>query len=229
MILGHKEHYYSACFDEYDKAISELTKKIVCLNAHRYPAPKGSIIYNLENIPPANPKMFEGHEVWDFSKKNVDKYGYKYVPVGYHKSMKRFKLTKKKKYDVAFFGGLSDFRRSILENMRQQGLKIFIGETIFGDWRNSIMAESKMILSTILYPNGVFPPLRAAHCLSNKVPLLCERCPEDESWQGSGIFFCERAQLVQEAKRLTREKDELKEGAKRAYKWFKNRPLILPI
>lgn len=228
MILGHKEHHYSACFDEIDEAVSNLTNKLVCFNAHVFEAPREAIIYNLENIPPIDPIIFTGHETWDFSKRNSDRYGFKYVPIGYHPSMEKFNPVPEKQYDIAFFGIVNDRRRAVLDELQSRGLKICVSAGIFGKWRNSLLARSRLALSMLYYKDGTFPALRLANCMANRIPILSERCPEDDSWQNSGLKFCEYHDYIDTVFQLLESKNELNERTEKAYEWFKQHPLTLP-
>lgn len=232
MILGIREHHAAHCFDEINDAVESLTKKRIVFNALFPGIPKKSIIYNFENYPPADPKIYKDHEVWEFSKRSADKYKFIHVPVGYHPTMERFKTKsyRKKEFDVVFCGIVNERRKQVLDEITKCGLKVHvISNGLYGKERDSILARSKLALNMLYYPHGSFPVLRVAHCVANKVAVLSEDCAESEGWHDSGVAFFPYNRLAEVANFLIKRGDmDLQYSAERAYNWFKERPLILP-
>lgn len=188
MILGRYNHVFSACLDEIDAAISALDKESgrnrnIVLNAHEFPAPEGSIIYNLENYAQLTPAVLDqwaDHEVWDFSASNCAQYGAKHVPIGYHPSMERFKRDPHPDIDVVFTGSMNKRRAKVLDELRMRGFRVVSieGGMLYGKQRDAILARARVALNMLFYEGGMFPSLRVSHLVANKVPVISERCPE---------------------------------------------------
>jgi hypothetical protein len=186
MICARFEHPPSACFDEIDAAVSAMTDRVVAFNAHIRKPPPGAIVYNFENVPaqvshPA--ELWAGHEVWDFSARNAAQYGATHVPVGYHPSMERFKRASHLDIDVVFTGLVNERRAAVLEELRERGLNVVVVPPgLYGASRDTILARAKLALNMLFHEDGVFPALRVAHLVANRVPVLSEVCPEGWSY-----------------------------------------------
>lgn len=227
MICGRYEQPASACFDEIDVAIRQMTDRVVALNAHAFPAPKGSVIYNTENLPLQVPdweERFDGHELWDMSVRNCELTGAKHVPIGYHPSMERFKRAPVPDIDVVFTGCLNERRAKVLDGLRARRLHVvhIDAGTLYGAERDAILARSKLALNMLFYPSGVFPMLRVVHLAANHVPMLSEEC---EGVQG---FACPYDQIVDRAANLVRQPVLLHMVAAKNYDDFKAVPMRLP-
>ena len=234
MILGRESHVHAACFDEIDRAVSALTDRVVCFNAHAFPdrIPAGAVVYNLENVPhQIAPEWFDGFEVWDFSRRSVEfaaKGGraWKHVPVGYHSSMKRFDrcAPREREIDVVFAGAMNARRAAVLEGFSRRGLRVVhVPSALYGAGRDRILARAKLALNMLFYEGGVFPALRVAHLVANGVPVLSERC--EEGWDF--VETCGYDELIERAEELARE-DELDLRADRALRIFEARPMMAP-
>jgi len=178
LILGANEHAHSACFAEIDAVVSALTDRVVCFNAHHFPAPDGAIIYNLENVPGQIPDpraLWGDREIWDFDKTSAERYGATYVPIGYHPSMERFSRSEKLDIDIVFAGSINDRRSKILNALADRGLNVVVVPHLsYGAERDALLSRAKLALNMQFYPDGVWPRLRAAHLVANRVPMLSE-------------------------------------------------------
>ncbi len=231
MILGIELQQTARCFDELNAAVEAMTDRVVCFNAHRYPAqiPKGAIVYNLENelvLTPDILDLWADHEVWEFSERTAKRHGFKYVPVGYHPSMERFRPVATKDIDVVFTGCLNDRRMAVLEGLAARDLKVAVLKRgAYGEQRDAVLARSKLAINMLFYEDGVFPHLRSAHLIANHVPVVSEICREDWPW-------AERVplgELVERAHQLVacseRERELL---AAAHYEKFTHMPMVLP-
>lgn len=231
MILGCDVHPAAACFEEIDAAVSAMTDRTVCFNAHAFPkqVPAGAVVYNLENVPgqvPDPASLWHGHEVWDFSASNAAKYDATHVPIGYHPSMERFTLSPKRDIDVVFTGCMNDRRSAVLTALADRGLNVVaIGpRDMFGKERDALLARSKLALNMLFYEDGVFPALRVAHLVANKVPVLSETCPEGWPFVSTVPY----SRLVDEALAMVRDEPYAKWTARNAYQCFTEMPMGLP-
>lgn len=229
MILGYNEQYHSRCFEEINDVIETLSKQTIYFNAHNFKAPKDSVVYNFSSIPQINPDILDDYEVWDASKRNSNRFGFTYVPVGYHPSMERFQRAEIKDIDVAFFGQVNPRRFEVLLALQDEGLRVRCYSYLYGKERDEILARSKLALSMVYDEKCVFPILRVAHCVANQVPVLSERCADDNDWQKSGIEICEYDDLVDRVLDLLDEEDKLEDQTNQAYEWFKKRIMKIPI
>ncbi len=235
MILGRYEHPASACLDELDYAVRQMTDRLVVFNAHFYEAPKGAIIFNTEDVQCAtqdgsfvveDPKaLWEGHEVWDTFASTAAKCGAKHVPVGYHRSMERFKPAAEQDIDVVLYGVLNQRRRDVIEGLSARGLKAVHLPRSYGRRRDAILARSKLVLQMQYNPHGEWNTLRTAHCVSNRTPILSESHPT--AWDF--IPSCRYESLIDEAERIARAPvAERRDIADFALANFKSMPMELP-
>jgi hypothetical protein len=227
MICGRYEQPASACFDEVDVAVRAMTDRVVAFNAHVYPAPKGSVIFNTENLPfqvPDWETRFAGHELWDISAKNCALTGAKHVPIGYHPSMERFKPEPYQDIDVVFCGCMNERRAKVLRELRDHGLNVVHVDSgsLYGAQRDAILARSKLALNMLFYEDGIFPVLRTAHLAANRVATISEECVDV---RGCSVPY---AQLVDAARLLVCRSRERKQIAQEAYESFKAFKMRLP-
>lgn len=218
MILGLDRHPAARCFVEIDDAVAAMRPKDappVCFNAHEFPSeiPPGAIVYNLENVGvQVDPRAFPKHEVWDFSKRNVERWDrhwdrhVKHVPIGYHPSMKRFEMRpwEERDIDVIMTGCLNPRRVHILEALAAKGLVVVhIGPgQAYGAKRDAFLSRAKLALNVLYHEDGVHPVLRSAHCAANGVLMLAEAAPEIPPWVTRRCWY---EDLVSEAIGLVRE------------------------
>ena len=245
MIAGLTRNPYAPCFHEIDAAVSALRNTStppVVFNAHAYPdeVPDRAIVFNLENVGvQVHPHMFDAFrknqscEIWDFSQRNIERLNeggvhVTHVAIGYHPSMERFTPLpyEEKTIDVVFAGAINDRRREVLHDLKRRGLNVcVVPDLLYGAARDALFARSKLALNMLYYSNGVFPSLRAAHLVANKVPLLSECCPE--GWDF--IPTCTYEEIADRAEALVRRRREyLDHQTESSYVSFRMRPLVLP-
>ncbi len=187
MILGLDRHPAARCFVELDDAIRALTDRVVCFNAHAFPAPPGAIIYNTEDIGVeanggtvvADPRArWAGHEVWDAVEVNAKKHGATYVPIGYHPSMTRFAPAEEQDIDVLLYGCMNERRSSLLQALADRGLNVVSVSGSYGAERDAMLARAKVVLNVPFNPAGSWPTHRASHLVANGVFMLSEDAPD---------------------------------------------------
>lgn len=235
MILGRAAHVHAQCFDEINAAVTAIDveadrDRVVCFNAHEFPAPPGSIVYNLENLDRVHPRArteWASHECWDFDAANAAKYGAKHVPIGYHPSMERFERATVLDIDVVFAGAINERRARVLDGLRERGLNVVhVPAETYGAERDALLARAKLALNMQFYVDGAWPALRVAHLLANRVPVLSELHPD--AWpfiQGTAYAW-----LVANAVTLVRNYQHLDfaEQSDRSLEAFRRMPMVLP-
>lgn len=233
-----------ACFVELDDAVravewervrahathgSDLARTIV-FNANTVRAPEGSIIFNTDLIGiHAKAERWIGHEVWDFCERNITMYPASvpvhYVPVGYHPSMVRFERAPVKDIDVILCGTMNFARDVVMGGFKKAGLKVVHNELFFGKKRDAMLARSKLAVNMLFYRDGVYPTVRAAHCVANRVPMLNETAPEMPAWAGESVDY---SLLVEAGIEMLRHPEYLEAEAAQLLAKFQQTPLVLP-
>lgn len=242
MILGRDVHLHAACFDEISTAVDRLLidankPRIVVFNAHSFPdrVPPNAIIYNLENVDvQVSGDAFAGHEVWDFSNRNVTRWrgrrkAVHHVPPGHHSSMERFQPLpwNERDIDVVFAGCMNDRRQHVFDELARRGLKIMTLSTLYGPDRDKILARSKLAINMLYYEDGTFPVLRTAHYTANSIPAVAEIANEVPVWAYPAPVPYER--LVESCRELLEGGEEkLIVTAAEALRRFREHPLKLP-
>lgn len=237
MILGLDRHPAAHCFVELDDAITALRPPgapPVALNAHAFPneIPEGAIVMNTENVGvQVSPLAFDGHEVWDFSARNVTRWmrAVKHVPIGWHPTMKRFEMRPwaDRDIDVVMTGCLNDRRAKILTELAEAGLNVaLIGPgKVYGAERDAVLARSKMALNVLFYADGVSPALRSAHCAANGLPCISEHAPEKPLWD---LMACHYDGIVECVRDLIDQPGFLDGLASGSLNALRARPMQLP-
>lgn len=225
MIVGLETQTVAKCFVELDDAIKQMTDRVVCFNAHRGTAPPGSIIFQTENVPLQVPDFemrWSAHEVWDFSASNAAKYRATHVPVGFHPSMVRFKRAKVQDIDVIFSGAINDRRAKVLNFLKGRGLNVVVvPQRLYGRGRDALLARAKLALNMLFYPEGIFPSLRVAHLVANRVPVLSEKALEQWDW----VPHCSYEDLFFAVENAIKEGPAM---AEHAFNRFIQQPMVLP-
>lgn len=240
-ILGRDRHLHAACFDELDEALRALgVADTVFLNAHEFSVPEDGVVYNLENVGlQVSPHAFEGHVVWDFSARNVTAFRHHrqtvagkvvlHVPVGYHPTMERFAKVPSSEcaYDVAFCGAMNVRRYTILSALQRAGLRVLVvPHHLYGLERDRLLAQSRLALGILFYPDGLHTVLRTAHCTANRLPILSEYAPEAPAWALLQVGY---DGYVDRAVELVRRRREVLDAiADAQYVVFRMHPMTLP-
>ena len=216
MILGRSTHAASACFVELDDAVTALwdarhrtgalgplMQRPIVLNAHAFPrdVPPGAIVYQTENvgIQVANPRtLWPENEIWDISAESAKRYGGTYVPVGYHPSMRRFERAAVLDIDVAFCGSLNPRRLDVLQELGDRGLVVAVAgpNGPHGAKRDDMLARCKVALCMQFHEDGIYPVLRAAHLVANRVPFVSEHGAEKPEWAGDAVPYASLVDAV---------------------------------
>ena len=245
MIIARNRHVHAAAFDEIDASVraildEERVKHAVVFNAHAAPAlvPPDAIVFNLENVGlQVSPLSFPRNTIWDFSRRNVEAWRaarpdgppVHHVPVGYHRSMERFRLRPwaERDIDVVFTGAINERRRAVFERLRALGLRVETVSAPYGQERDAVLARARLAIGPVYYPRGLFSALRAAHCVANRLVLVAETAAEIPTWAYPRP--CRYGRLVgRVSSLLARGEEGVGEVAEEAYRRFCGSPLRLP-
>jgi hypothetical protein len=142
--------------------------------------PVGSIVTNFDNFlilrKIISPFLANNHEIWDYSKKNIDilkdenpksycslfEFGYsKFLDfnIGYNEQDKDI--------DVLFLGNISERRSHVIDSLKRKGYVITVLYRKIGQDRSTYIKRAKICLS--LYSSDV----RVGVLASRMTPLLC--------------------------------------------------------
>lgn len=236
MILGRDRQRAAACFAEIDAAVEALRPKDappIALNAHAFPdeLPREAIVYNFENVgTQISPQAFIEHRLWDFSAANMPAWKGRasHVPVGYHASMERFDRVAESEPYVILTGAMNSRRAQIVHELeRRRIVVVTVGhDGPYGRERDRLLARARLALNVRFYEDGVFPVLRAAHCVANRVPVLSEATPDAPEWS---VLEAGLDDLVETTVRLVSDPARLELAAAHAYGLFVSAPLKLPL
>ncbi len=238
MIINRDTHIHAACFDEINHAVECMTDRTVWFNAHTdHPdafSPDGDpVVYNLENVG----TQVGRHtypcdvELWDFSARNCERWRdmgrqVTHVPIGYHPSMGRFTPLpwSERDIDVILCGAMNERRKRVVEDMRARGVHVVHNPGVYGVERDKLLARSKLCLNMLFYEDGVFPALRAAHCVANRVPMLTEDAPE--MWGFLDTAHVDN--LIDRAETYLLFPEQTEQYVDWVYEEFKSMPMKLP-
>ena len=95
----------------------------------------------------------------------------------------------------------------------------------YGRARDEILARAKLALNVRYYEGGIFPALRAAHCVSNHVPVLSESAIDMPAWN---VLEAHYDDLATAAVALISNPTGLEVAAAHAYNAFRDHPMKLP-
>lgn len=97
-------------------------------------------------------------EIWDYSLENVKNFkkngihNVKHVPFclwdDYRRRIESYNVNKNYEYDVVFVGWINERRRLILNELKQNGIKVLtIHRALFGEERDKMISKSKIFLN----------------------------------------------------------------------------------
>ena len=146
-------------------------------------------LHKIENDPklPENyfPNMLKilknATAIWDYSPKNIKtlkKYDLeaKLLIPGYHKNLEIIKQKKEKNIDILFYGSIDKRRQKIKKEFEKiKNLKTLFVENLYGEKRNKLISESKIILNIHKKGEKLFEPVRISFLLNNKCLILSEK------------------------------------------------------
>lgn len=170
--------------------------------------PKDFIIWNLEQIFPANPWLTPSYvnilknadEVWDYSLSNISelsKLGItaKLCGIGYSSCLITMDSSAALDIDVLHVGSLSERRRNILNELVRNGVKVHCLFGTYGKERDDWIARSKIVINIHFYESSRFEIVRCSHLMSNRKCIISETSDGGELYN-EGICFTDYNNIV---------------------------------
>ena len=202
--------------------------------------PADAVLYNLEQISEdspwmrsALPQLFQRHQVWDYSARNIQTLQamglgreLHQVPIGHVHELTRIP-TAQEDIDVLFYGSLNERRQKILDALRARGLNVHHAFGIYGRERDSLIARSKLILNVHLYPAKILEVVRISYALANRRTVIAEGDADTEVYDGleNAVCLVPYDKLVDSCVQLVDDPARRFELATAGYAWMAARPL----
>lgn len=149
--------------------------------------PGSSVILNTEQVYSAtnswNKAIFpwaHNFEMWDYSKKNIEKFSdaginnVKHFKIGFQKELVRLQESKNKDVDILFYGCINDRRKVILDKLEAAGLKVKTLFGVYGKERDEWVERSKLVLNLHFYDSQIFEIIRVFYLMTNSVAVVGE-------------------------------------------------------
>jgi hypothetical protein len=179
--------------------------------------PPDTILYNLEQLIPGYPRHSEAYlsllrrfRVWDLYQGNVDylrsngvNAEVHQVPMGYMPQLTNIPAAAED-IDVLFYGVPTPRRSSVVQKLRDRGLKVFNLSGVFGAGRDHCIARAKVVLNLHQEDTGYFESIRVIHLMANRKAVVTEaaRPAELDTGLAGGLCAAGYDQLVDSCERL---------------------------
>lgn len=161
--------------------------------------PDRTIVFNTEQLGGA-PKGWEKQVVelaqhtpiWDYSLKNIEYLKAQgacklsHFRFGYQRQLDRIIKKPEPKYDLLFYGCMTERRRKIIKDLNDAGVYPHIVTNCFGKARDDYISDSRFVLNLHAYESKIFESVRVSYLLNNGVPVLTEWEGTD-NWESSMI------------------------------------------
>jgi hypothetical protein len=156
--------------------------------------PRGTIIYNLEQISPTSAwcsptylEFLRTCRVWDYSPRNIATLAamgvsgnVQRVPIGYMPELTRVRPAPVEDIDVLFYGSINERRAQVLSRLRAMGLNVHAVFGAYGTDRDALMARAKVVLNLHYYDTSIFEVVRVSYALANSKAVVAEHRPGTE-------------------------------------------------
>lgn len=119
-------------------------------------------------------------EVWDYCPDNVyflEELGaldVKYLRLGYCEKLHKIPSDVKKDIDVLMYGTFNEKRTALVKELRDRGYRVEALHKVFGDWRDSYIARSKIILNSHYFKSQIFESVRVFYLMTNGKAVVTE-------------------------------------------------------
>lgn len=234
-------------------SISELASgyKHVVLGIHHNEEfldslPDDSIIINTEPLFSAHPsstfwsnkliKYGARYKLWDYNTKNIETlrlHGFedvKFFRFGFQKELDRILQIPddERTIDVLFYGSYSARRSEVLNRITSVGLKLHSCFGVYGNKRDNLISQSKIVLNIHSDEIGVFEIVRAHYLFNNAVALISEvnQTTNIEPIYANCLAGTSYDQLTEMCKALVNDPHELSALRTRAKELFSLTPQV---
>ena len=153
--------------------------------------PKGTIIYNLEQLRSVGANLIREEiryyaqvphfEIWDYTQANLPSWHalgrqqVKIVPVGYAPILSRIPKVPHQDIDVLIYGTSGERRLQTFHTLSQLGLSTVFVSGLYGAARDDLISRAKIVLNINLYPQTkIFEIVRVSYLLANKKAVISD-------------------------------------------------------
>ena len=200
--------------------------------------PKGSILYNLEQVDlqspwfqPAMLEFYKNYPLWDCSVKNIEQFhrlgieNVQHVPIGYVSQLTRISQSEEQDIDVLFYGSMNQRRQHIIDSLKLHGVNVLAVFGKYGPERDILIARSKIILNVHFYQTKIFETVRTSYLLANRCFVISEKGndPKEEAEFSRGIVFSDYHNLVQTCLDYLNRPGERKHIAETGFQFIRQR------
>ncbi len=198
--------------------------------------PPDSILINLEQLRSAGYpwlrdnrylEILRRHEVWDFSRTNVDYLAGQgvqaaFLPLVYVPQMSRLAPCPAPDVDVLFYGTMTRRRRHIIEQLRDLGLKVLCLESCYGQKRDQALYRSALLINIHHSLPAELEIVRLGYALANARAVVSELDEETGFYPElkDACLFQPYQRLAEAAASLARDRAQLARQAARGFEIF---------
>ena len=118
-------------------------------------------------------------QVWDYSRTNIQALrgpGFpevRYIPIGHSAGLERIPHAPED-IDVLFYGGLTDRRRRVVEQLGAAGARVETLFNCYGAERDAFIARAKVVLNVHLFATRHLEQVRLSYLLNNRRFIVSE-------------------------------------------------------
>lgn len=202
--------------------------------------PDDCIVMNFEQIVawrPHVPKMLEGHLIWNYEPVVHERFR----AAGLRSTLVRFGWTptlpeaeppsaEEEVDDVFFAGWANPYRKALLDQLRDHGLRVVHEESLYGVRRDAVMRRAKLVLSMQSWPRSPFMPLRMLPAWSLGKAVLSDAVEGADVFHpglvGEALPVGTGNGFIAEAVRLVGDRSRRLAIVQAARAWMKARPYL---
>jgi tetratricopeptide (TPR) repeat protein len=156
--------------------------------------PSSTVVVNLEQIwgfdvraRPIYLGLLKRLAVWDYSVRNIVELrrmtqnpNIRHFSVGHVPEMTRNFPASAQPIDVLFYGSINERRRVVLQGLADAGLKVRHLFSVYGEERDRVIAEAKIVLNLHFYEDSIHEIVRTSYLLANSKAVVSECGPKTE-------------------------------------------------
>ncbi len=222
---------------------AQIVGRGVILAANLLPAARGlaipsdAIVFNLEQVSDGSEwlsdaylDILRGHEVWDYSERNIEALRGKGVQrirhcgIGYAPCLTRIAPAADEDVDVLFYGAIIGRRIGILNAIEATGLRVHRLHGAYGEERDGWIARAKVIVNLHAYPVRIFEIMRISYLLANRRFVISEPglgADRAEAALKEGLVFGDEGQLPELCRRYAADAAARRAVADRGFELFR--------
>ena len=197
--------------------------------------PPDAILYQAEQLGSAwfnydYRNLLQHHRTWHFSEMSVDRVqglggSCAHVPPAWHQCLRRIDSMPEPPIDVLFYGSSSVLREATFASMRAVGLNVLNVFGVYGEPRDELIRQAKIVLNIPYYPGSSFEMARVGYCLNNRKCVVADRV-SDANWLLDGVVFTSYPELARMCRLFARNSAMRSGIAARGYEIYRSRPMI---